>query len=213
MEPRLSEQQMKWMSVMEKCLAAPEPAFKHSSRSRSGDTPWPEGFGFLVVSLSISILYTDYIRNALRRFLQIWYNCSVGPKEELIRFWWSKVKVTVTSQSSALPCEHNISGMPPGSSFKVGTSVQLDSSVNWFDLDSKRSTVKFTVFSHNTDILRPVWREYFQIYTSCLSLDEKCTDSISGAKGQGDLKWVWRKIYLEWNCTGWQGHTTTGWWI
>lgn len=32
-------------------------------------------------------------------FLQIWPKQTLGPKDERIRFWWSKVKAAVTSQN------------------------------------------------------------------------------------------------------------------
>uniref|UniRef100_A0A3B4TQP0 Uncharacterized protein n=1 Tax=Seriola dumerili TaxID=41447 RepID=A0A3B4TQP0_SERDU len=38
------------------------------------------------------------LSNARKKFLQIWYKHSIGLKDELIRFWCSKVKVTATSQ-------------------------------------------------------------------------------------------------------------------
>uniref|UniRef100_A0A0E9T9K9 Uncharacterized protein n=1 Tax=Anguilla anguilla TaxID=7936 RepID=A0A0E9T9K9_ANGAN len=38
-----------------------------------------------------------YLRNALE-LIQIWHNLPLGV-DELIRFWWSKVKVTVTSHT------------------------------------------------------------------------------------------------------------------
>jgi len=34
----------------------------------------------------------SYLSNALTEFHQIWYKHSLGLKDELIRFWWSKVK-------------------------------------------------------------------------------------------------------------------------
>lgn len=43
-----------------------------------------------------SIGTSVHLSTALREFLQIWHKCPLGLKSELIRFWWSKVKVTVT---------------------------------------------------------------------------------------------------------------------
>lgn len=38
------------------------------------------------------ILWIQYLRNHLKKFLQIWRKCSLGHKEDVIRFCWLQVK-------------------------------------------------------------------------------------------------------------------------
>ena len=58
------------------------------------------------VRTSVRCSLTRYLRNILREFCQIWLKHPLGLKDELIIFWWSKIKVqrskfklTVTSQT------------------------------------------------------------------------------------------------------------------
>lgn len=53
------------------------------------------GIILLQVVCTSHFLWMRYFEKAL---LQIWYNWPLGLKDKLITFWWSKVKVTVTSQ-------------------------------------------------------------------------------------------------------------------
>ncbi len=48
-------------------------------------------FGCPSVCLSVPFEWMRYLRNTLREFLQIWPKRLLGLKDELIRFWWSKV--------------------------------------------------------------------------------------------------------------------------
>ena len=48
--------------------------------------------------LSVPFLWTRYLRNPLRGFLQIWHKHPLG----LIRNWWSEVKITVSAQNTFL---------------------------------------------------------------------------------------------------------------
>jgi len=38
------------------------------------------------------ICLTRYLSNAIMELLKIWHKHSLGLKDELMRFWWSKVK-------------------------------------------------------------------------------------------------------------------------
>lgn len=51
---------------------------------------------WLSVCASVPLLWMECLRNALREFLQIWHEYPLRLKHELLRIWWSKVKVTVT---------------------------------------------------------------------------------------------------------------------
>lgn len=42
-----------------------------------------------VSGLSATFLWTWYLKNTSREFLQIWCKCPLGREDELIRFWWS----------------------------------------------------------------------------------------------------------------------------
>ena len=53
-----------------------------------------------------------------------------GLKDEQIRFWWSKVKVTMTSCLSH-SCDCNTSGTSGGNFITSGTNI-YDSRMNWF---------------------------------------------------------------------------------
>ena len=41
---------------------------------------------------SVPFPSTQYLKNASRELLQLWYKYSLGLEDDLIRFWWSKVK-------------------------------------------------------------------------------------------------------------------------
>ena len=50
---------------------------------------WHNHIGF--VCLLVPFLWPRYLKNTLRKCLQIWHKCPLGLKNELIRIWWSKV--------------------------------------------------------------------------------------------------------------------------
>lgn len=50
-----------------------------------------EALCFCVVHPSVPFLWTQYLVQTVREFLQIWHKHPVGLKDELIRFWCSKV--------------------------------------------------------------------------------------------------------------------------
>ncbi|RCU34786.1 hypothetical protein DVA76_19100, partial [Acinetobacter baumannii] len=55
------------------------------------------------------ILVNVIPQNILTDCLQIWHKHPLGLKDELIRFRWSEVKVTVTSQNTQRNHKHFIS--------------------------------------------------------------------------------------------------------
>ena len=72
---------------------------------RAGDSQWPEALCLQVVHLYIgpsirSILLMQYLKNVSREFLKICYKYPLVLKDDRIPFWWSKAKVTLTSQST-----------------------------------------------------------------------------------------------------------------
>ena len=55
------------------------------------------------------------------------YKCSLGLKDELMRMWWSNVKVTVPSSLKAhvLPREPDVSSIPKGNLFSMLRKYEL----------------------------------------------------------------------------------------
>lgn len=51
---------------------------------------------------SMPFSWTRYLRNCLKKFLQIWHKCPIGLKDGPITLWWSNVKVTVTWNNTFL---------------------------------------------------------------------------------------------------------------
>lgn len=59
--------------------------------------------------------------------------------DDLISFWRSKVKVTVTLHFSDPFFYHNILEKPQGNFFQFGTIISLDSITNWLHFGGQRS--------------------------------------------------------------------------
>lgn len=72
--------------------------------------------------LSISFLWMHYI--TLREFLQMWPKHSLGIKDELLRFSWSNVNVTMTSHPCH-SCQLCISETPLGNFITSGTCTAV----------------------------------------------------------------------------------------
>ena len=51
---------------------------------------------------SVPFSGTRYFRNTKREFLKIWQNLPLGLKDELTRFWWSKVDIPSIPSSREL---------------------------------------------------------------------------------------------------------------
>ena len=71
--------------------------------------------------------------------------------------------------------------------------------MNWWDLGWSRKCHKNGLASW---CVKPVLREFLKILTSC-NLDSKMNWlDIFGVKGPVDLLRVWKKMHIDWNCSG-----------
>ena len=117
-------------------------------------------------SLSPHIILMNHIlRNNLREFLQICHKCLLQLKDELIRFWWAKVKITVPSRNVR---ENNIAGIPWGNFFKSCTKFHLDLMMNWLESSSQRSRSLWPHMWWNS--LSILCKKSLEVKTACFSL-------------------------------------------
>ena len=90
---------------------------------------------------AVPYLWTRYLKNVLKEFLQIWYKLSVGLTDEQIRFWWLNCKGYI-SQNTFWSCDYNITRRP---------AKALLGSETWYEFGYHRSRVCDLVY---------VWRKH-----------------------------------------------------
>lgn len=125
------------------------------------------------------------------KFFQMCPKHLIELKNEMFRFWWSAIKVSLTS-CQPHSCKQYISGPPWGNFFKYGTNVHLDTKINWLDIDDQ--------------MLKSLLPHILPIYVNTIS--QECLEGSSLHMAQMSIwtyklirTWLERhacKVQLEW---------------
>ncbi len=132
------------------------------------------------VCLSGEFLWTWYLKNAFKDFLQTLHKHPLWLRYELNRFWRSYLK---GQGCCGLMCIR--SGMFQSNFFTFGTNINLDSRMNWFHFGGQRLKVAASWMQY----LKNSFRDFCQMsHTEGPHLTHGWTDMILKVKGHWDLK-------------------------
>lgn len=101
------------------------------------------------------MLWTWYLKNTVREFCNNWHKYLRTLTDELIRFWWLKVK----GHCNLTSCERAISRVPWG-------DMDMNSRMNWSNCGGQRSQALWHCLLWKRYLKNAV-REFLQIWHKC----------------------------------------------